>query len=88
MTRLRVCCVSVLQSVWEVLGENGVRVKSLVAVLACFVLGAKARSSSAERRRHSLQAASLYLLLLRIPGASRQLRFHPTGAETSDRVIT
>lgn len=54
-------------------GENGVSMKSLVAVLACFVLGGKAKSSSVEQRRHSLQAASLYLLLLRIPGKSPEL---------------
>ncbi|KAF7686726.1 condensin-2 complex subunit D3 [Silurus meridionalis] len=64
------------QSVWNVFGENGVSVKSLVAVLACFVLGAKTKSSSVEQRRVSLQSASLYLLLLRIPGSVANKVFH------------
>ncbi|TSN95725.1 Condensin-2 complex subunit D3 [Bagarius yarrelli] len=64
------------QSVWNVFGENCVSVKSLVAVLACFVLGAKAKSSSVEQRRHSLQAAAVYLLLLRIPGSVANKVFH------------
>lgn len=62
-------CVWSLQSVWNVFGENEVSVKSLIAVLASFILGAKSKTSSVEQRRHALQAASLYLLLLRIPGA-------------------
>ncbi|MCJ8749257.1 hypothetical protein PDJAM_G00174220 [Pangasius djambal] len=64
------------QSVWNLFGENGVSVKSLVAVLACFILGAKTKSSGVEQRRHSLQAAALYLLLLRIPGHVANKVFH------------
>ncbi|XP_066516034.1 condensin-2 complex subunit D3 isoform X2 [Hoplias malabaricus] len=64
------------QSVWTVLGENELSVKSLVAVLACFVLGAKAKSPSVEQRHYSLQAASLYLLLLKIPGSVANKVFH------------
>lgn len=74
-TCLSYFCLFLQQSVWEVLRENGVSVKSLVAVLACFVLGAKTKSSSVEQRRHSLQAASLYLLLLAVPGEYHELTF-------------
>ncbi|KAG7313918.1 hypothetical protein KOW79_022414 [Hemibagrus wyckioides] len=75
------------QSVWKLFGENGVSVKSLVAVLACFILGAKAKSSSAEQRRHSLQAASLYLLLLRIPGSVANKVFHQILFDTCLDVV-
>ncbi|KAI4878686.1 hypothetical protein NFI96_030339 [Prochilodus magdalenae] len=75
------------QSVWTVLGENEVSVKSLVAVLACFVLGAKAKSPSFEQRRHSLQAASLYLLLLKIPGSVANKVFHQILFDTCLEII-
>ncbi|XP_053474967.1 condensin-2 complex subunit D3 [Ictalurus furcatus] len=75
------------QSVWKVLGENGVSVKSLVAVLACFVLGAKTKSSSVEQRRHSLQAASLYLLLLTVPGSVANKVFHQILFDTCLDVV-
>ncbi|KAM9449550.1 condensin-2 complex subunit D3 [Clarias gariepinus] len=65
-----------VQSVWNVFGENEVSVKSLIAVLASFILGAKSKTSSVEQRRHALQAASLYLLLLRIPGSVANRVFH------------
>uniref|UniRef100_A0AAR2KRM9 Condensin-2 complex subunit D3 n=1 Tax=Pygocentrus nattereri TaxID=42514 RepID=A0AAR2KRM9_PYGNA len=75
------------QSVWTVLGENEVPVKSLVAVLACFVLGAKAKSPSVEQRCHSLQAASLYLLLLKIPGSVANKVFHQILFDTCLDII-
>lgn len=49
-------------------GENGVSAKTLVAVLSYFILSAKAKNPSLEQRLCGLQAASLYLLLLKIPG--------------------
>ncbi|XP_060772642.1 condensin-2 complex subunit D3 isoform X2 [Neoarius graeffei] len=64
------------QSVWNVFRENDVSVRSLMAVLACFVLGAKTKLSSVEQRRQGLQAASLYLLLLRIPGSVANKVYH------------
>lgn len=51
-----------------VFGENGVSAKTLVAVLSYFILSAKAKNPSLEQRLCGLQAASLYLLLLKIPG--------------------
>lgn len=51
-----------------VFGENGVSTKALVAVLSYFILSAKGKSPSLEQRLCGLQAASLYLLLLKIPG--------------------
>ncbi len=51
-----------------VFGENGVSAKTLVAVLSYFILTAKTKSPSLEQRLCGLQAASLYLLLLKIPG--------------------
>lgn len=49
-------------------GDNGVSVKSLVAVLSYFVLGGKSKTASVQQRLSALQASSLYLLLLGIPG--------------------
>lgn len=51
-----------------VFGENGVSAKTLVAVLSYFILRAKTKSPSLEQRLCGLQAASLYFLLLKIPG--------------------
>ncbi|KAI2668597.1 Condensin-2 complex subunit D3 [Labeo rohita] len=64
------------QSVWVVFGENGVSAKSLVAVLSYFILSAKAKSPSLEQRLCGLQAASLYLLLLKIPGSVANKVYH------------
>ncbi|XP_060720583.1 condensin-2 complex subunit D3 [Tachysurus vachellii] len=75
------------RSTWNLFGENGVSVKSLVAVLACFILGVKTKSSSVEQRRHSLQAASLYLLLLRIPGSVANKVFHQILFDTCLDVV-
>ncbi len=61
-------CILSLQSVWVVFGENGVSAKTLVAVLSYFILSAKTKTPSLEQRLCGLQAASLYLLLLKIPG--------------------
>ncbi|GAA6088976.1 condensin-2 complex subunit D3 [Tachysurus ichikawai] len=75
------------RSAWNLFGENGMSVKSLVAVLACFILGAKTKSSSVEQRRYSLQAASLYLLLLRIPGSVANKVFHQILFDTCLDVV-
>lgn len=57
-----------LQSIWALLVENGMSVKSLVAALSFFVLAGKAKAANVRQRVSSLHAASLYLLLLGIPG--------------------
>uniref|UniRef100_A0A3B1JDT2 Condensin-2 complex subunit D3 n=1 Tax=Astyanax mexicanus TaxID=7994 RepID=A0A3B1JDT2_ASTMX len=75
------------QNIWTVLGENEVSVKSLVAVLAYFILGGKAKSPSVEQRHYSLQASSLYLLLLRIPGSVANKVFHQILFDTCLDVI-
>ncbi|KAK6317290.1 hypothetical protein J4Q44_G00126900 [Coregonus suidteri] len=64
------------QSVWTVFGDNGVSVKSLVAVLSYFVLGGKSKTASVEQRISALQASSLYVLLLGIPGSVVNKVFH------------
>uniref|UniRef100_A0A8C2CT10 Condensin-2 complex subunit D3 n=1 Tax=Cyprinus carpio TaxID=7962 RepID=A0A8C2CT10_CYPCA len=64
------------RSVWVVFGENGVSAKPLVAVLSYFILSAKAKSPSLEQRLCGLQAASLYLLLLKIPGSVANKVYH------------
>lgn len=57
-----------------VFGENGVSTKALVAVLSYFILSAKGKSPSLEQRLCGLEAASLYLLLLKIPGQYPHLK--------------
>ncbi|XP_049592044.1 condensin-2 complex subunit D3 [Syngnathus scovelli] len=64
------------QSVWMQLRENGVSVQSLVAVLSFFVLPGKAKAANVQQRVASLHAASLYLLLLGIPGSIGNKVFH------------
>uniref|UniRef100_A0A8C1CFZ5 Condensin-2 complex subunit D3 n=1 Tax=Cyprinus carpio carpio TaxID=630221 RepID=A0A8C1CFZ5_CYPCA len=64
------------QSVWVVFGENGVSAKTLVAVLSYFILRAKTKSPSLEQRLCGLQAASLYFLLLKIPGSVANKVYH------------
>uniref|UniRef100_A0A8C7JMY5 Condensin-2 complex subunit D3 n=1 Tax=Oncorhynchus kisutch TaxID=8019 RepID=A0A8C7JMY5_ONCKI len=64
------------ESVWTVFGDNGVSVKSLVAVLSYFVLGGKSKTASVQQRISALQASSLYLLLLGIPGSVVNKMFH------------
>ncbi|KAJ7996928.1 hypothetical protein DPEC_G00223600 [Dallia pectoralis] len=63
-------------SVWTVFGDNGISVKSLVAVLSYFVLGGKSHTANAQKRVSALQAASIYLLLLGIPGSVVNKVFH------------
>lgn len=65
-----------LQSVWIQLRENGVSVQSLVAVLSFFVLTGKAKTANVQQRVGSLHAASLYLLLLGIPGKVSYCAMH------------
>lgn len=60
--------VFALQSIWSILGENRVSIKSLVAVLSFFVLAGKAKKASVQQRVSGLHAASLYLLLLGVQG--------------------
>ncbi|XP_039478021.1 condensin-2 complex subunit D3 isoform X1 [Oreochromis aureus] len=70
------------QSVWAVLGESGISVKSLVAVLSFFVLAGKSKVASGHQRVNSLCAASVYLLLLRIPGSIGNKVFHEVLLDT------
>lgn len=65
---LQPCLFPKLQGVWVILGENRVSVKSLVAVLSSFVLAAKTKGANVQQRVCGLYAASVYLLLLGIPG--------------------
>ena len=53
---------------WEELGNSGGSTRSLVALLAYLVLKGRSNGASAHQRTTALQAASLYLLLLRVPG--------------------
>uniref|UniRef100_A0A669DRB9 Non-SMC condensin II complex, subunit D3 n=1 Tax=Oreochromis niloticus TaxID=8128 RepID=A0A669DRB9_ORENI len=69
-------------SVWAVLGESGISVKSLVAVLSFFVLAGKSKVASGHQRVNSLCAASVYLLLLRIPGSIGNKVFHEVLLDT------
>ncbi|XP_030643580.1 condensin-2 complex subunit D3 [Chanos chanos] len=64
------------QNVWMVFGENEISAKSLVALLSYFILAAKTKTPSVEQRLYALQAASLYLLLLKIPGSVANKVFH------------
>lgn len=70
------------QSVWTVFGENGVSTKSLVAVLSYFILRIKAKANSVQQRLNALQAASLYVLLLGIPGSVANKVFHQVLLDT------
>ncbi|XP_044070420.1 condensin-2 complex subunit D3 [Siniperca chuatsi] len=70
------------QSIWATLGESGVSVKSLVAVLSFFVLAGKAKAANVQQRVSSLHAASLYLLLLGIPGSIANKVFHEVLLDT------
>ncbi|XP_056250604.1 condensin-2 complex subunit D3 [Seriola aureovittata] len=70
------------QSIWANLGENGVSVKTLVAVLSFFVLAGKAKSANVQQRVNGLHAASLYLLLLGIPGSIASKVFHEVLLDT------
>ncbi|KAM6922519.1 condensin-2 complex subunit D3 [Lycodopsis pacificus] len=70
------------QSIWAILGENEVSIKSLVAVLSFFVLAGKAKTANVQQRVSSLHAASLYLLLLGIPGSIATKVFHEVLLDT------
>ncbi|XP_061692445.1 condensin-2 complex subunit D3 isoform X2 [Syngnathoides biaculeatus] len=76
------------QWIWEQLRESGVSVQSLVAVLSFFVLTAKAKAANAQQRVRSLHAASLYLLLLGIPGSIANKVFHEIFFHTCLRATT
>ncbi|XP_072247708.1 condensin-2 complex subunit D3 isoform X2 [Leuresthes tenuis] len=70
------------QNIWVTLQENGVSVKSLVAVLSFFVLRAKNKVANVQQRLSGLYAASLYLLLLRVPGSIANKVFHEVLLDT------
>ncbi|KAM6969947.1 condensin-2 complex subunit D3 [Aplochiton taeniatus] len=71
------------QSIWTVFGENGVSAKSLVAVLSYFVLSGKAKTAGVQQRLNALHAASIYLLLLGVPGSVANKVFHQILFDTS-----
>ncbi|XP_043992629.1 condensin-2 complex subunit D3 isoform X1 [Gambusia affinis] len=73
---------SQLQGVWMILGENRVSVTSLVAVLSSFILAAKTKGASVQQRVCGLYAASVYLLLLGIPGSIANKVFHEVLLDT------
>ncbi|KAM9848224.1 condensin-2 complex subunit D3 [Aulostomus maculatus] len=70
------------QNIWALLGENGMTVKSLVAMLSFFVLAGKTKAASVQQRVVGLHAASLYLLLLGIPGSITNKGFHEVLFDT------
>ncbi|CAG6018121.1 unnamed protein product [Menidia menidia] len=76
------------QSIWVTLAQNGVSVKSLVAVLSFFVLGAKNKAANVQQRLDGLYAASLYLLLLRIPGSIANKVFHEVLFDTCSELTS
>ncbi|XP_041865621.1 condensin-2 complex subunit D3 [Melanotaenia boesemani] len=69
-------------SIWVILNENGMSVKTLVAVLSLFVLRVKTKVPSVKQRVSGLYAASLYLLLLGIPGSISNQGFHEVLLDT------
>ncbi|XP_076025344.1 condensin-2 complex subunit D3 [Genypterus blacodes] len=76
------------QSIWALLGENGVSIKSLVAVLSSFVLAGKAKAAGVPQRVSSLNTASIYLLLLGIPGAIANKVFHEVLMDTCSDMVS
>ncbi|XP_028324402.1 condensin-2 complex subunit D3 isoform X2 [Gouania willdenowi] len=70
------------QSVWAVLGENRVSVKNLVAVLSFFVLAVKNQTANLQQRVNGLYSASVYLLLLGLPGSIANQVFHEVLMDT------
>ncbi|XP_008288507.1 condensin-2 complex subunit D3 [Stegastes partitus] len=70
------------QSIWAILGENGVSIRSLVAVLSVFVQAGKAKAANVQQRVNGLYAASLYLLLLGAPGSIANKVFHEILLDT------
>ncbi|XP_035040241.1 condensin-2 complex subunit D3 isoform X1 [Hippoglossus stenolepis] len=77
-----VSSVGTLQNIWAILVEDRVSVKSLVAVLSFFVLTGKDKVADTQQRVSSLHAASLYLLLLGIPGSIANKVFHEVLLDT------
>eukprot|EP00066_Takifugu_rubripes_P012190 XP_011601456.1 PREDICTED: condensin-2 complex subunit D3 [Takifugu rubripes] len=69
-------------SIWAILGENCVSVKSLVAVLSSFILAGKTKVATVQQRVSSLHAASVYMLLLGIPGSIASKIFHEVLLDT------
>ncbi|XP_069370449.1 condensin-2 complex subunit D3 isoform X2 [Paralichthys olivaceus] len=74
--------VGTSQNFWVILVENGLSVKTLVAVLSFFVLTGKDKVADTQQRVSSLHAASLYLLLLGIPGSIANKVFHEVLLDT------
>uniref|UniRef100_A0A7N8Y2B7 Non-SMC condensin II complex, subunit D3 n=1 Tax=Mastacembelus armatus TaxID=205130 RepID=A0A7N8Y2B7_9TELE len=77
-----------LQSVWAILKENGTTVKSLVAVLSLFVLAGKSKAASVQQKVSGLHAASVYLLLLGIPGSIANKVFHEVLFDTCSNLTS
>ncbi|XP_075902222.1 condensin-2 complex subunit D3 isoform X3 [Nelusetta ayraudi] len=69
-------------SVWSMLGESRVSIKSLVAVLSSFVLPGKDKAAGVQQRVSALHAASIYVLLLGIPGSIANKVFHEVLLDT------
>ncbi|CAL8334207.1 unnamed protein product [Lota lota] len=70
------------QTVWEELGHSGGSTRSLVALLAYLVLKGRSQGASAHQTTTALQAASLYLLLLGVPGSIANQMFHQVLFDT------
>ncbi|XP_072557992.1 condensin-2 complex subunit D3-L-like isoform X1 [Paramormyrops kingsleyae] len=65
------------ENVWTVLGDSGISTKGLVAVLSHFVVRRNFKTANLTHRLVALQAASIYLLLLGMPGSVANKVFHP-----------
>lgn len=76
------------QSVWAQLQENGISVKTLVAVLSFFVFDGKLKRASVQQRVNALQAASVYLLLLGLPGSIANKVFHEVFLDTCSNMTS
>ncbi|XP_026164788.1 condensin-2 complex subunit D3 isoform X2 [Mastacembelus armatus] len=76
------------ESVWAILKENGTTVKSLVAVLSLFVLAGKSKAASVQQKVSGLHAASVYLLLLGIPGSIANKVFHEVLFDTCSNLTS
>ncbi|KAJ8398976.1 hypothetical protein AAFF_G00416430 [Aldrovandia affinis] len=64
------------ENVWTVFGDNGISLNTLVAVLSHFFLGVNSKKASLSQRLNALNAGSVYLLLLEIPGSIANKVFH------------
>ncbi|KAM4652059.1 condensin-2 complex subunit D3 [Discoglossus pictus] len=65
------------RSLWVLFAENDICRNSLVAVLYHFIQSGESKKAGAMQRVHALHAASLYFLLLEIPGSVANQVFHP-----------